>query len=111
MTNMSDVVRLLKKERDQLTNQLHGISAALSAFGAAYGKQNGVRGKLSAAARERIAEAQRQRWAKVKSGQAKSGPSAPKKGRTMSAAARKKIAAAQRARWAKVKASQKKTDK
>jgi hypothetical protein len=108
MTNIADVVRLLKTERDRLTNQLHGISAALSAFGTAYGKQNGARGKLSTAARARISAAQRQRWAKVKSGQATSVAPAPKKRRTMSPAARKKIAAAQRERWAKVKASHKK---
>jgi hypothetical protein len=109
MTQLAGVVRLLKIEHDRLTKQIHGISAALSAFGAVYGKQNGVRGKMSAAGRERIAEAQRKRWAKLraKNGQTKSVAAAPKR-RTMSAAARRKIAAAQRLRWAKVKASQKK---
>jgi hypothetical protein len=107
MANMNNIVRVLKKERDRLTNQLQGVSAALSAFSAAYGNHNGSRRKLSASARERIAEAQRQRWVEAKSGQAKSGPGAPKKRRTLSAVARKKIGAAQRARWAKVKASQK----
>jgi hypothetical protein len=99
MTNMGDIVQALKKERERLTNQIEGISAALSAFSAAYGKQNGVRGKMSAAGRARIAEAQRRRWAKLK---AKNVVATPKK-RTMSAAARRKIAAAQRARWAKIK--------
>jgi hypothetical protein len=105
MTNMGDVVGLLKKEHDRLTKQIRGVSAALAAFGAAYGKQNGARGKMSAAGRERIAEAQRQRWAKLKgkSGKTKSAAVVPKR-RTMSAAARKKIAAGQRTRWAKVKA-------
>lgn len=84
MTNMGDVVRLLKKEHDRLTKQAHGISAALAAFGAVYGQKSGVRGKL------------------------KAGATGPKR-RKMSAAARKKIAAAQRLRWAKVKAAQKKT--
>jgi hypothetical protein len=99
MTNMGDIVQALKKERERLTNQIEGISAALSAFSAAYGKQNGVRGKMSAAGRARIAEAQRRRSAKLK---AKNVVATPKK-RTMSAAARRKIAAAQRARWAKIK--------
>jgi hypothetical protein len=109
MTNMGDVVGLLKKERDRLTKQIQGVSAALQAFGTAYGKQNGTHRKISAAGRERIAEAQRQRWAKLKgkSGKTKSAAVAPKR-RTMSAAARKKIAAAQRARWAKVRAQSKK---
>jgi hypothetical protein len=82
---------------------MQGISAALSAFGVAYGKRITVRGKISAAGRARIAEAQRQRWAKLKGN---SGPTLKK--RTMSVAARKRIAAAQRARWAKVKTVQKK---
>jgi hypothetical protein len=66
MTNMGDVVGLLKKEQDRLTNQLHGVSEALKAFGAAYGKQNGIRRKISAAGLSRIAAAQRKRWANVK---------------------------------------------
>jgi hypothetical protein len=108
MTNMGDIVELLKKERDRLTNQLQAISGALSAFGSTYASGNAARRKLSAAGKARIAAAQRARWAKLK---AKTGQhnvvSMPKK-RTMSASARRKIAAAQRARWAKVK-SEKKT--
>jgi hypothetical protein len=109
MTQLDGAVRLLKMEHDRLTKQIRGISAALSAFGAAYGKRTGVR-KISAAGRARIPEAQRLRWAKLrgKSSPSKSVvPKTPKK-RTMSAAARKRIGAAQRARWAKVKAEQKK---
>jgi len=53
---------------------------------------------LSAAARNRIAAAQRKRWAAVK---AKGAPAK----RVLSAAARKKIAAAQKKRWAALKAS------
>jgi hypothetical protein len=107
MTNMNDVVRVLKKERARLTNQLQGISAALSAFGAAYASSNGVSRTISAAGKARIGAAQKARWAKLKAttGQTKSVAPAPKKRRTMSPAARKKIAAAQRARWAKVKAT------
>lgn len=58
----------------------------------------GPRRTLSAAARQRIAAAQRKRWAAAK---AEAKPAAPK--RTMSADARKKIAAAQRKRWAERK--------
>jgi hypothetical protein len=97
MSNLEGVVRLLKKEQDLLTKELRGISAALAAFGHTYAKGTGTR-KLSAAARARIAAAQRSRWAKVR-GSAKK--------RTLSAAARRKIAAAQRARWARVKAAKK----
>ena len=60
------------------------------------------RGVMSAAARKKICEAQRARWAK------KSGAQPAKPKRTISAASRRKMAQAQRARWAKVKAQQKK---
>jgi len=80
---------------------------------------------MSAEARERIAAAQRARWAKVRTAASvseaqpavKRGGSGrprkvqtvgvPRKRRTMSAEAREKIAAAQRARWAKQKAGKK----
>jgi hypothetical protein len=101
MSQLAGVVQQLKKEHDRLTKQLQGISAALSAFGAAYGKRTG---------RERIAAAQRLRWSKLKrnSGQTKDVSSIPKK-RTMSAASRRRIAAAQKLRWAKVRAANKVT--
>jgi hypothetical protein len=107
MSNLAGIVQLLKKEQGRLTKELQGISAALAAFGKAYGKQTGTRGRLSAAARARIAAAQRARWAKVKASkkQGRNGTAAPK--RTMSAAARKRITGAQRARWAKIKGAKK----
>jgi hypothetical protein len=108
MTQLEGVVRLLKTEHDRLAQQMRGISAALSAFGASYGKRAKVRSKISVAGRARIAEAQRQRWAKLKGSSAPTKSVAVPKKRTMSAAARKRIAAAQRARWAKVKAEQQK---
>jgi len=107
MDNLAGVVRLLKKEQDRLTKELRGIGAALAAFGNTYGKGTGTR-KLSAAARARIAAAQRARWAKVRANAGAEKKVVPVRGkRTLSAAARKKIAAAQRARWAKVKAQKK----
>lgn len=73
--------------------------------------------KLSAAARERIAAAQRKRWAKANNAM-KTAPvkaakkvAAPAKIRGMSAAARKRIAAAQRKRWAGIKAAEEATKK
>lgn len=104
MANLQGVIQQLKQERDRLARQIEGISAAIAAFGSAFGKGT-RRGKISAAGRARIAAAQRARWAKVRG-------KAPKKNnvikmpkrRTMSPAARKKIASAQRARWARVRA-------
>jgi hypothetical protein len=94
----------LKKERDRVEKQLSGLNAAISAFAGVYGGKTKSTGKrnLSAAARKRISDAQKARWAKQKSS---SQPAKPK--RTMSPAARKRIAAAQRARWAKVKSQNK----
>ena len=107
MSNLTGVIRLLKIEQEQLTKQLKGIGAALAAFSAAYGGAVGGRGKLSAAARARIAAAQRERWRKVKAGksQAQNGATRPK--RIFSAATRRKLAASQRARWAKARAGKK----
>lgn len=105
MNNLTGVIRLLKREQDRLSKELHGITAALAAFGKTYAKGTGTR-KLSASGRARIAAAQRARWAKVKA--AKAGTVVPIKGkRTLSSAGRKRMAAAQRARWARVKTGKK----
>lgn len=107
MTTLAKVVQALQKEHDRLTRELKGISAALSAFGEAYGRNRASR-TLSPAGRARIAAAQRARWAKVKGSATKTNVVTMPKRRKLSAAARKKIAAAQRARWAKAKVSKKK---
>jgi hypothetical protein len=103
MSNLSGVVDQLRKERKRLTDELHRVTAALTAFGTVYISGGQLKKRtMSAAGRERIAAAQRARWANQK---AAIEPAKPK--RTMSPAARKKIAAAQRARWAKVKGQKK----
>ena len=60
--------------------------------------------KMSAAARARIASAQRARWAKTRK-DAPAQPARGKKKRVMSPEARAKIAAAQKRRWAKQRRS------
>ena len=108
MSNLAGIVQQLQKERDQAARMVERLDAALAALnGGSHGRRTRTRSSLSAAARARIAAAQRARWAKVrgKSGKKQNVVSMPKK-KTMSAAARKKIAAAQRARWARVRASQ-----
>ena len=104
MTNLGGVVQMLKKEHDRLSKEMKAIGAALSAFGAEYGKSTTPRGRMSAAGRARIAAAQRARWAKVRAKDENQNIVALPKKRTMSASARRRIAAAQRARWAKVRA-------
>jgi hypothetical protein len=63
--------------------------------------------KVSAAARRRMAKAQKLRWKKIRQNSGASQPAskaaAAKPKRTMSASARKRIAAAQRLRWRKLK--------
>jgi hypothetical protein len=69
------------------------------------GRPKGSIGKMSPEARERIAEAQRARWAafRAKSGAARPVRSGGGRGgfRVMSAAAKARIVAAQKARWAR----------
>jgi len=77
-TLMQSVVSTLQNEQRRLEDELHRVTAALTAFGRVY--LNGNRSK----------------------------PSASLKKRTISAAGRKRIAAAQRVRWAKVRAAKKK---
>ncbi|PYV90130.1 MAG: hypothetical protein DMG90_09825 [Acidobacteria bacterium] len=103
-----DIAAILRSERDRVARQLEGLNAALAAFAGSYvGKTNGGRGRrtLTAAARTRIAAAQRARWAKIKDRRVGTSATtgARKAKRTMSVAAKAKIAAAQRARWAKIK--------
>jgi poly-gamma-glutamate capsule biosynthesis protein CapA/YwtB (metallophosphatase superfamily) len=70
MGNMSKVVKQLSKERTRLTDELHRVTAALTAFGKVYmgGGQTTTRKKhtISAAGRRKIAAAQRARWAKIR---------------------------------------------
>ena len=110
MANLSGVVQQLRKERDQAARTVERLDAALAALTGVFGKGAGTRRHLSAAARARIAAAQRARWAEVRgTGKQKQNVVSMPKRKTMSAAGRRKIAAAQRARWAKVKAAQKKS--
>ena len=68
MSDLSAVVRQLKKERANAQQLLERLGAALRAL-KHLGTGNSVprgRRRLSVAAREKIAAAQRARWAKVK---------------------------------------------
>ena len=77
MSNLTNVVQQLKKERDQAQRRVEQLDEALKALGSLGGLQGRV-GRAQTAGKPR---------------------------RTMSVAARKRIAAAQRARWAKWKVS------
>lgn len=72
MLNLTKAVRQLKQERDQARNKLEQLDEALKILTGLTGARQGfVRGRgkrrtMSAAARKRIAAAQRARWAKWK---------------------------------------------
>jgi hypothetical protein len=101
----------IRRQIDQLNEALKELFGptpiSMAALNIMQPKRRGRR-KMSAAARAKIAAAQRARWAKSKISH---GPLTavaipapkPKKG-GMSAAGRARIAAAQKKRWAKVKA-------
>lgn len=65
MTNLNKVVASLQTEYSRLQREMERVGKALGALGHANGSRRGKR-ILSKDARERIAEAQRQRWAKVR---------------------------------------------
>jgi len=69
MGTVSNIVKQLKTDRHRVQKQLLGLNAAISAFAGVYGgkaKPTRKPRKLSAEAREKMAAAQRRRWAKVK---------------------------------------------
>jgi 16S rRNA G1207 methylase RsmC len=113
MGNMAKVVRQLSKERTRLTDELHRVTAALTAFGKVYLSGSNPKAvghtkrTLSASARKKISQAQKKRWATARKESKRAAAGAPVK-RTLSASARRKIAMAQRKRWAQVRAGQKK---
>jgi ABC-type Fe3+-hydroxamate transport system substrate-binding protein len=68
-TLMQSVASQLQNERKRLEDELHRVTAALTAFGKAYvrgSKSTGKKRTMSAAGRKRIAAAQRARWAKIR---------------------------------------------
>ena len=106
--NLAVLLRQLRKERGRTQAELDGIGAALSALGSPNGSFKGVRTRkrhLSAAARRRIAAAQKARWAKWKASRSShsKAPIPIRAKRRISPAGLARIRAAQRARWAKVK--------
>ena len=111
LEGLGNIVTELRAERAHLVNNLRHVDAALAVLGKLEGGKFATvaRRSLSAAARRKMAAAQKARWAKVRgqSGSSNKANGARPK-RTRSAAARRKIAAAQRARWAKVRAAQSK---
>jgi hypothetical protein len=111
VANFKGLLDELKRERDLVGKRLEAMNAAIVAFAGVYSNGAAKPARtMSAAARERIAAAQRARWAKARGAKVQAGSAKPKLAkapRSLSAAAKSKIAAAQRARWAKVRAARK----
>ena len=68
MVDVSSIAKQLKRERDRVERQLSGLNAALTAFANVYGAGKPIRKrrKMSAKSRNKIAAAQRRRWAKFR---------------------------------------------
>ena len=106
--NRTEVIRQLDLEIKRLQdarNILAGAGSANVSTNQAQ-EQHRVPRRISANARRRIAEAQRARWAKLKSAQKPSAPTpitmkTSAKKASISAEGRARIAAAQKKRWAK----------
>jgi chromosome segregation ATPase len=117
MSNLNSALQQLRDERKQAQLQVEKLDQAISVIEGLSDRTNTrisnvSRGRrtLSAAARKRISEAQRARWAqrKKQAGTASSvGPRVVPSRKPLSASARRRIAAAQKARWAKFRAQQK----
>ena len=111
---ISERIQQLQQELDSILGGSTQVSASSSPAPATKGKRGRPRkkGNLSPEARERIAAAQRARWAKVKGTGVAAAPAASAKQgrkkrrggkRVISAEARVKMAEAARRRWAAVK--------
>jgi ABC-type transport system involved in cytochrome c biogenesis ATPase subunit len=73
MADLDAVLEQLKKERERAEGELKQLDKAIATLSQAttrskssMGHNKGMKPRLSAAARERIAAAQRARWAKVR---------------------------------------------
>jgi hypothetical protein len=118
MSNLKAALQELREERREAQAQVEKLDQAISVIESLDGtgtsaKTNQTARVFSASSRQKMAQAQKSRWAKIRKESqpvavkpAAASPAKPK--RTMSASARKKIAAAQKLRWAKLKQGQKK---
>jgi predicted nucleic acid-binding Zn-ribbon protein len=117
MSNLNSALQQLRDERKQAHAQLEKLDQAISVIEGLSDRTNtrisngSRRGRsLSAAARKRISDAQRARWAlrKKQAGTTSSaGPRAVPGRKPLSASARRRIGVAQKARWAKFRSQQK----
>jgi hypothetical protein len=112
MSNLDQVLQQLRDERGRTQQQLLQLESAISTLEGlsgdnSRGRTSSRRGRVvSAVARQRMAAAQRARWAKIRRASGKPGAKA-RAIRVLSPDARRRIAAAQKARWARFRADRK----
>jgi hypothetical protein len=115
MANLDHVLAQLRDERGRAQQQLEKLESAISVL-EGLGNGSGLRARtssragrvVSAAARRRMARAQRARWARVRGASTNGKPAGRRHvTRVLSVEARRKIAAAQKARWARFRAEKK----
>lgn len=113
MESLNGIIEQLEKQRSAIDKallalrELDGFGAPVTAASPSSEAVTGVRMKRSAAARQRMKEAQQRRWAKIH-GESEQPlpvitPEEPKK-RKISPEGLKRIAAATKKRWARVRA-------
>ena len=114
MPNLNGVLQQLREEHKREFSKRARLDEAISLIEGLSGLSSSPsvravpgRRTRSPAARRRIAEAQRARWAKVR-GTASGTKGNGSRKRTLSPAARRRIVAAQKARWARFRAERKK---
>jgi plasmid stabilization system protein ParE len=109
MAPIMGIIRTLVAQRAAAKAAVDRLDRAIAALSEVGRRGRGARpglpgpGHMSAAARKRISDAQRARWARIKGATKPGVPAKPR--RHISAAGRKRIADAQRARWARVRAA------
>jgi hypothetical protein len=103
--SVKEQIEALQGQIDSIVGGANGIAVPTPFTGKAPKKR-----RMSAAARAKIAAAQRARWARTKgNGAVASKPAKKKRDRRSSPAVRAKLAAAARARWKKARAAGKTT--
>lgn len=112
MANLNQALHQLRQEHNKAQQEVTKLQLAISAIedlagqngSSSSGRRSSGNRVVSAAARARMAAAQRARWAKVRGHSTGAKSSSAAKRSRLSPAARRKIAAAQKARWARFRA-------
>jgi hypothetical protein len=108
--NINSILSELKSERDRIERALAAIEGLNSTGVRLVHRAARATSRMSAAARRKLSQLMKQRWAQGKMGKKASAKAAQSSGRKrrISAAGRKRIVAATKRRWAEWRRAQKK---